>query len=451
MVNVRFLYYLRYSVWDYFLCLVAASGLCQTCLIAFQSTSSLQAWPLISVGACAVALLVLFAIAYRTETAIVGGIAFAIAVCGSSIAAWYVSGAQSLFSDGANNGAYAVLMLVWPSVLVFLLSRKRTGAVVLLVVGFILCAAMEYLYWQGKVLVVVAFGVGSAALIAYRNYQMGLKGSQSERLMFGQAAASGVAVVLASLLLACGFFAVVIGPLDPPHVTVKLITQHVRIDEEHLRGVGDSLSAQNSELFSLNTNDEQQKSNGSDAQTSTQESEENAQTATDQTVANAGSALNINNQSEQDAGQAVSTQVPDYAFAIVTVLLLALIAAVISIRKALRTRWLRKVKALSPQQQVRALFLFFVVSFKKMKLPVPGAQTLHEYVEGASQLIVDFEGRASDPEFACLADAYTSVVYGGAEPSQEDLERFYSYYGYFHKRACHYVGRIKYLLLFFRI
>ena len=451
MVNVGFLYYARHSVWDFVLCTIAACGLCQVCLIAFQSTSALQGQPWVTIPVVALITLLLFVIAYRTRTAAVGGVLFAVAACVATLAAWYATGAQSLFADGPNNGAYMVLMLLWPPVLVFLLSRKRVGSIALLVIGFILCALMEYLYWQGQVLAVIVFGVAAAALIAYRNYQMGLAGSATEQLSFGSAAAAGVVVSLVALLLSCGVFALVIGPLDPPQVTLKLITQHVRVQEEHLRGAGDTMSAQNKDLFSMNVSDEQQKANGDNGQMNQQQNQDDSLNVDNQTVADAGGALNIDNKDDEDSGQAISIQVPDYVVFIAIVLVVLIVLAVIALKKLLRARWLAKVRELPAAAQVQGLFLYFMRSLVKMKVPPLTLQTLNEYAVAIEPQTTYFEQTAEACAFTRLAQDYGAVVYGGVQPSDEQLAAFHDYYAAFHRRARAYVGRIKYLLLFFRI
>ena len=60
--------YLRQSLWDFILCVCAASSLCYVCLIAFQATSPLQGNIPLIVGVCAAILLVFFAIAQRPMT-----------------------------------------------------------------------------------------------------------------------------------------------------------------------------------------------------------------------------------------------------------------------------------------------------------------------------------------------------------------------------------------------
>ena len=443
--------YLKHSVWDFLLCACASSALCYVCLIAFQATSPLQAQPWTVVVACVALTLVLFMVAYRFVTAVAGSIALVVVFCVAVVAGWQMSGAESLFADGAGNYAYAVVLLTICPVVVFLLSRKKATCVALLAGGLIMCAIMEYLYWQGQIVAIVLFGVCAAALFAYRNYQQGLAGSLTEKISFGSATIAALVIAALGAGLACGVFALVIAPLDPPNLIIKLVTTHVRVDEEHLKGSGDSLSVQNPDLFSLNTNGEQQVSMDENGVLQQQENMDDTQQNNDlQTIAIAGSAFNIDN-TENEESQAISLTVPDWLPLVLAVCLVLLIALVIALRKFLRARWLGRVKGMAAADQVKTMFLYFLASFGKMKVPAPVNQTLREHAASIEAMTVNFEQVTASPDYTALAGVYASVVYGSHEPSDEELSSLYDYYARFHKRAVKYVGRLKYVPLFFRI
>lgn len=444
--------YLRQSLWDFILCVCAASSLCYVCLIAFQATSPLQGNIPLIVGVCAAILLVFFAIAQRPMTAAIGSAVLVVAFCAAVVGAWRASGAESLFSDGQGNYVYAVVLFALCSVLTFVLSRWKVPAVVLLAGGLVLCAAMEYLYWQGKVLAVALFGVSAAALIAYRSYQSGLRGSQTEDVSFSATAITALLIAALGAGLSCGVFALAVAPLNPPNVTIKLITKHVRVQEEHLRGVGDTLSVENKELFSTNTNTEQQNADGEQGQLKQQENMDDTQkTDSDQSTPNAGSALGLDSSADNDAGTATSMHVPDWLPFVAGLLALLLVAAVIGIRKVLRRRWLTHLRRKSPAAQVEGLYLYFLRGFGRMGVPLPACQTIGEHARDIEAQSMNFEQVQSDPVFTQLAQEYAAVVYGSHEPGDETLGLFYDYYAAFHKRAVRFAGRLKYLYLFFRM
>lgn len=443
--------YLRQSLWDYILCICAASSLCSSCLIAFQATSPLQGNVPLVIAVNAAILALLFIIAYRPLSAGIGAAALVVVFCVAIVAAWRISGVEILFGDGQGNGVFAVIIFTLSSVLTFVLSRKKTLTIVLLVGGAILSAAMEYLYWQGHVLSIAIFIISAGALIAYRNYQDGLRGSQTEAVSFSTTAIATVLVTALGTGLSFGLFAVVISPLSPPNVVVKLITEHKRVQEEHLRGVGDTLNVENKNLFSLNTSTEQQDATGNEGQLQQKNNMDDVKQAnSDQTSANAGSAFALDKPSDENA-TAVSMHVPEWAPFAIGALIIALIAAAILIRKALRHRWLASLKTKRPSEQAEEYFLYFLRSLGRMDVPMPHHQTIREYAKSIEPQAQDFEQTDGSPAFTALATTYGEVVYGAKEPEESELRAFDDYYAAFHKRSVRFVGRAKYLIVFFRI
>lgn len=447
---MNFSAYLKNGVWDYLLCAVASSALCYSLLIGFLATIPHQEAPWAVAGCCALLSAALFVVAFNFRTAVVGAPVFAAIVVGCAIASWAPSEAAGLFDDVVGNGALFVFMAALSAVAVFTLSRKRSLTLVLLVGGLILMAAFEYLYWDGQVVGMALFGISAACLFAYRNYQQKLIGSDSDEISFGSTVAAAGAIGLAALLLAAGVFALLIAPQEPPGLTVKLLTKHVRLDEEHVVGTGDETSIINDRLFSWNvsgttpdssTNEEQDPDSGDD-----EENDDGGQLEQD----TAGSAFNIDGMG-LGLGSAVRIRPPAWIPFALPLIILLVIAGLIAVRKAIRRRRRNGIRALPAGERVERFYLMFMDAFAKMKMAVPQCQTLQEYVTGAAGEIRRFEQVTGDFAFAGLTDTYSRVVYGGEQPSNRDLACFDEYYRTFHRRARKFVGPMRYIRLFFRI
>ena len=440
--------YLRNSLWDILLCVAASSSLCYACLIAFLATHPFQSMPWLIIGSCAVIELVLFVIAYNFRSAVIGSGLFVVAVGAISIAAWSTSSAPGLFDDVVGNNALLVFMIVLCAVAVFALSRRKIPCLVLLVLGLILCAAIEYLYWDGQVIATALFALATACLYAYRNYQQKLMGSDSEEISFGATTLAAGLTGLLSILLAVGVFMLFIAPLQPPSLTVKLLTKHVRLDEEHVVGTGDEVSVINEMLFSWNVKDETPLQDTSDGKEPDSDDRDNQGGETDQDTA--GSSLNIDG-TGVDLASAVRIRVPDWLPIAMPFIVVLLIALVIAVRKLLRRRRCNRIRALPGDERVKQFYLMFIRAFGKMKMATPHSQTLREYATNAAGEIARFEGTVEEPAFASLTESYCRIVYGDGYPDDEEVAAFDEYYKTFYRNARKFVGVVKYLPLFFRI
>lgn len=446
--------YLKYSLWDLLLCACASSALTFVLCTGFDSTRPLQEPPLLFVMVLACTLLSLFitCIAYCLPSAVIGGVALALGTALTMMGLWTASGAASLLDDTPGNYTSFALMAVLCAVLVHVLSRRRATTLVLLAGGTLLCAVIEYLYFLGHLLPTLLFMVAGAALYAYRNYQGNLLGSETERISFGSATAAGLVIAVVAVGVGAGLFTLCIAPLNPPNVIVKLLTEHVRVDEENVRGIGDSVSVQNDQLYSNNVLGQIPGKAGEQGDTEqTPNMDDTRQTEDAETTPNAGSALGLAQEGEPDAGQPVSAEAPDWLPLACVLALVGAVVLLVAMRKLLRWRAWGKLGLLSPRQQVGARYLFFMRRFKRLKLPQPGTQTLSEYLLSANGSLRRFEQTTETPAFNRLTSAYCAVVYGNAEPSESTMRTFEEYHRSFYRNARKLAGPLKYLWLFFRL
>ena len=447
---MSFTSYVKNSIWDFVLCAIASSALCYVCLVAFLSTVPFQSTPWVAIGSCTLVTAILFIIAYNFKTAIIGSVAFVIAVCICCGICSSFSPAESLFEDVVGNNVYLVIEVVLSSLAVFLLSRKKALTIVLLVGGLILCAVIEYLYWCAQIVPSGIFCIATVCLYAYRNYQQSLIGSDSETISFGSPTLAAGVIGLLSVGLSIGVFFLLIAPLNPPSATVKLLTKHVRLEEEHVVGTGDEMSVINEQLFSWNVSGSVSgtgTSEGEDAEEGDNQESENGGEDPQKT---GGSSFNIDN-SELEMGSATRIVAPNWLPVVIRIVLLLLVVLVIAVRKMMRKRRCERIRALPNRERVEQFYRMFVSAFGKMKIGVPQCQTLREYVGGAVGEIGRFEGVVDKPVFEDLTQTYSDVMYGAKEPSDGELKSYDDYYRTFYRNARRFVGPVKYIRLFFRI
>ena len=442
--------YLRASLWDFVLCSIASSSLCYVCLIAFISTLPYSDAPWIVIAACTIVTAGLFVTSYSLRTAIIGSIVLVFAFAIALAMSWSSSGALGLFDDIVGNGAYLVVLVSMCSVAVFGLSRKRGLSIVLLVGGVVLCCAIEYLYWDNRIVGSTLYLLSVICLSAYRYYQSRLIGSDSEEVSFGSVTLAAFAMGAVSVALAIGVFSVFIVPLGHPSLTMKLLTKHVRLDEEHVVGTGDEVSVINELLFSWNvsgTSPATKENEGRDSDAGDTDESENGGEKEQET---AGSSFNIDG-TGVDLGSAVRIRVPDWLAYAVPFALLFLVGLTICARKLVRRYRVNRIRALPGPECVEAFFLMFVKAFGKMGMAVPAGRTLREFADGSTGEIGRFEGVMGRTAFADLTETYSRVVYGEENPDDGEIAAFNTYYKSFYRNARKYVGTLRYVVLFFRI
>ena len=442
--------YIKNALFDWALCIIASSAWAYTACSGFYATQPYQTgWGLaIIIGACVAVVTALFLVSLNRMARIVGGIAIAAVILGLFAVAAATSPVENPMDDTVGNNLYLAFCVLLPPAATFLLSRTKPTCIVLIVVGTLFCTVIEYLYWYGHVISFVLLLASSVALYIYHTYQKSLLNSESDYLAFGSVTLAGIALAVIAIGAGVGIYALAIGPMEPPNLVVKLITEHYRAEEKEVRGVGSSADSKNDEL-TTETNDEV-----------AQSSEKSESEIDDPNDSDAGNTplglLGLNNQNNPlaalGAGLASLTMnFPDWWPIIAALLLVALIAAAIGLKKLLRRRRFNKMLAQDDYAVARDLYLFFLARFERFKIPTPGSLTLQEYANNFADTFRKFEQRLDGPAFVDLTNVYARQIYGGQPVTKEELGQFTDYYRKFYKWASGYVGKLKYCRMFFRI
>ena len=496
--------FLKNSIWDLALCIVASTALCFTVCSAFYATQPYQDAPGVALmaGGCAALTLALLMASRSLRAMLVGALAIFAAIVGVLVACFQTSTAASALEDVAGNNVYLALCVVASSALVFVLSRWRAGAVALIVVGVFACATVEYLYFYGHVAAFAVFLVSAVALYAYRTYQVSLLNSESEHLAFGSVTFSGIALAAVAVACAAGLFALAIAPLDPPNLVVKLFTEEYRADEVEVRGVGDITSILNNQLLSNLLNNRDIESGNAEGDEENRQNNEEVNPEDESREAEGGSmGMDGSGDSEDDDGASLGLHFADWLPFVIAGLVILLVVLAIVAKKLLRRRRFRTMRSQENAVAAAALYRFFLGRFGKAKVPQPNAMTLAEYTaafagtferfeQGGRRSAKDVEaaerdsddggqgfggaakqdaedagkgaagsGRGSgeagrDPggtEFAALTRVYAKSVYGKEPVSEDDIALFDDYYHLFYRRLRKYMGNIRYCLRYFSL
>ena len=435
---MSFRQFLRYGIWDILLCALAGGSLAFIVTSGFYASVFLRSQVYVIAIAALVVSTVLYCISFNARTAAFGSLGVLVAFIVVMVVCVQASTSSSLFADEEGNYALACVLVFAPLLLTFLLTRKRMLCAVLLVVGVFAAAIIEYLYAYGDVIPLVLFGLSAIVMSIYRTYLYSLMDSESDAMAFNSVALGGLVLGVLSVALGLGVFALVIAPLNPPAAEIKLITEHYRIEYEHVRGIGESADVQNDDLYSNELSDEEQMANrdvgdieSKQDQNADGEGEDDADT-----TGTSGNAQGI-----------LLEQVAWWALIVLLVVLL-IVLLVVLVKRLLRRRWYAGVVAKPNDEQVREFYLFFLERFRRLKIVRPQGQTLAEFTRNYDDKFAYFERTAPAGTFGDLTQVYTGVVYGDAPASDEAATRFRDYYAAFYKNARGYVGRLRYLVKF---
>ena len=432
--------FVKSVAWDFLLCVLASSAMAYTLCSGFYSTQPFQdpVGILATGGICAVIVAALSLSGYTNRARVIGSIGVGIAVCIALIVSFALSHTELPLEDVQGNYLYYALISCGSPIAVYVLSRSKAGCVTLLVLGMALCVVIEYLYWYGHVISCFIFAGASSGLIVFRSYYRNVLNSESERFAFNSVALSGIALSALALVCAVGVFEVAIAPIHPGHVEMKLITEHYRVDQLEVRGVGSAEAVEDDSLLSNNTNDDVSMTDDDSGQFDGQaDSRDDSGDATASDV------------SENGFGASLSLRFPDYTIWVIVGILIALIVATIMAKLIVRRIRFANMASRPPDEAARSMFLFFVKRFSKLGIDVPGERTLDEYARHHADSFAQFERVQGEADFAQLIALYVESVYGSQPIDEVGLDLFKSYYSQFYRRARAYVGVVRYGWLFF--
>lgn len=452
--------FLRAAVPDFILTLVVAVALTFTVSYAFESAASLRGNVLLEAGICALLLAVLFAGSWSKRALIPAAVGFV--VCAAvTVAAIGTGGTEPLFTDAGLNdadGNYALFAFIAVAVtlLTYLLSRRSAGVAVLFVLGMLACGAVQFLYrdWVSTQPGTQAFAVclcGILMMFIYQTYRSALRGAQhAKTTSFAAAAATAAGIVAVCVAVAFGIYFALIAPLNLSTAQVKLFQDTYQRPVIEYTGVYSEQAVDNPDITTNHVNDNALETNqdaagGTLADESSTENSNNPITG----IAQQLQAFSADNWAEQF--QTIGYEVIATTVLWVVLVIVLLIAVAVALRLRHRKRWMERIEQQPAAEQVDAVYNRLAKAFSRIGISRPPTLTPLEYALTSRYEYAPFDRNTGGLSFLQATLIYQRVVYGSGNVGEAEAAALRRYYQAFPANARAFVGKLRWMLLFWRV
>lgn len=436
--------YLKKRMGELLLCLGSAWGLASHLCAGFALSDRWENDPPVLLVLHFAVLLVLYFIAYRRRTTVVGivcGVAAALA------AVLYIRTVQPFQNEEDRSLYIVILVVLCTDLAVFLLARSRCGTVILFLAGNILMAGSAFLQFPVKPACMVLFLLCSLLLFLHRFYIWSLLHAQAGKPEAGRQLAQNAVLCLLAAALALGTFACVIRPLEPPTQELKLITRLRSMRLTEVLGVYTTRTIYDEELESTQEPETEEESSAPGDENDELPPEQELQQP--ENDGQNTETIRPLNQRLQAIRMPAWGQIPLWKRILAICLVLIVLVLPFAIRLAWRQRWLRLTRMLPPEEGAARFYLYFLQCLRYTGLPHAGHTTLTEYAADTAAAFEPFAvGKAT---FSRLTEIYTAVLYGHMPVSKEEYRLFEDFYGVFRRNLRREIGLPRYLLHWFRI
>jgi hypothetical protein len=230
--------------------------------------------------------------------------------------------------------------------------------------------------------------------------------------------------------------------LNPPTLDVELLTRYMRYDVLELVGIAQQYPVPDDWDTDGSQGDTIQAGETNDTQDDTPEEADSQEN---------GPAVPEENQPDpSDTKDLASVSYDqDLAGLLAVALVLAFLAllSVPFVRRWLRRRRLARLRQGTPEEQVVALYRFYLEKFARLGCPRLPAQTEREYARRYSEQLSGYtQGGMSLERMTAL---YLDARYGGLPPADEECQALAELYPVFLKNCRMLMGRGRYLFKYF--
>lgn len=437
--------YWKYYVWEYLMCIAAASMLLLNAAQGFYIPDALADNVPLAIALCAVLLLLFFLGGYNRTTMVL----IPCVTGGLVVAAFLLlrgQGVDIVDQPGSGTAYYIYwFALVVICILVYLGTRFRLGVVLLFLAGCTVQGVLQFLdylvlSWAG-----IVFAGSCILLFLLRQYRCQAMNSSTAQPDFFGFFRAGLAMVLAAAVICVGVFFAVIRPLAPPTMELKFLEQYLAFNILEHTGISSSYTIPDMDR----TTDQQD-----DTLSGTEETIE-GDTPTDEesdSDAAAGNDFEDLNQPEALTGTTPLSAV-SYTVTPVSRIFLLLLAAVLLVvlppvlRVRLRKRRMRQMETMAPAAQIQALYHFYLKKFQRLGLKKRPGETPFEFAARSSQPLERFLSGSCGLE--TLTNAYVRSRYGMDTPSDALCAQCREIYDIFLKNCKQQLGFIRYIRKFY--
>lgn len=456
--------FLRANAGDFALVLVAAVGLVLTVSFGFESAPLLRGNVFIVTLAIVPLLLILYAGSWSKRAA-------ALAAVGAALYCSFIVGvcvaAQpyqvDLFTDGVINDdpqSYVIfgIVLVVVPVLVYLLSRRRIGMVVLVVGAIVACGVIHLLYrdWaevNGGTTVTVAVLVACGALLIFQRYRANAyQVTHLESTAFGSAFVYAVGLSAACFGVGALVFFAVIAPLGLQTVELRPFQDYYYRPVVEYTGVYDSSSVEDPDNVTSALDDQVSYTN--------QEAEGGAESYAPDSADALGSNP-VASALEQMAAFDITSWLQEFmaisyerfraGALLVAIALVALLAIAAFLQRYVRRRRVAKLESQPLDRRIWTLYGFFCKRLARLGYGKPDAMTPMEYAFASAKSLPQFSQDTGGVDFVDVTLAYQRACLDEGRVTEEDWETCKRFYRPFFRNARLQVGGLRWLKYFWRM
>ena len=434
--------------------LVCFAAVCMTIVVAqgFYVSAELQFNVAVIIVLTVLLQLPLFACTFKRTFTVPGIAIFAVIGVVAIIVGFATSTGANALEDAEENNAIFFICAVIVNGLVFGLSRTRISFLFLLALGLLTIGFIQFAYHQGLIVESLGFFFGVVLLFVYQEYCESVSKSEaSGRASFGTALLTSVAAMAIPAAIAALVFGLVIAPLAPDHVILKLFTDYRTLETVEVNNPYHLEEVEDPDLKSQTLSDEVIYGNIPIDTESNGITLGDASAFIDSSIESMGSAASYDLEEDEGNVEDVTYELPVFFWVFGILAVILAIVLVIMLRKLLRERWANKVKTLSATEQVEKLYTRMLKGLDKLGLGRGETETTQEFAENSSSRMLAFSMNTQGADWTGVSNAYEQAHYGLIPPSNEDLSTCWNFYNGFCKNAATLTGRLKYCFKYFWI
>lgn len=435
--------YLKQRAADGLLCLCLSAAMTPVICSGFVLTDPWSGNVAVIFALCALVQMVLLLIARSRLSAGIGIAVGAVLAIGAAV---YCRTSDPFAEEGSNSGFIFLLVLVVTCVLVFLLGRTRVGIAALFLLGSIVQAGSHFLQFPTPLWSLLLFLAALPILFFYRTYLISAARADLGTVRSWKYLRQVLLVCLAAILVAGGLYAGVVRPLNPPTQELKLITMLKSMDQLKVLGVSTVDIVLDPEDRSEQPPEEEDQA-GDEGEDESDDLGEESPPLSELPEEQDQQRQNTDSDRQQLwSGIRYDETVLSYLWLLL--LIPVLIVGAFVLRYLLRRRWREKVRALPREEAVVNYYQFFLKRLARAGLKRAKQHTLREYADNTKVQLEPFgAGRGA---FGDLTATYEKVLYGRCPVSEEEYQRFETFYDSFYRCLRKEAGAVKYWLTAWR-
>ena len=326
----------------------------------------------------------------------------------------------------------------------FFLSRTRIGAAALIAVGSMIICGNAFLQYGNHPKLLCLYVPAAVLLTTERNYRIRIRSSSTREPSVSRHTAAGFICCVLSISIT-GLLMALIIPAQLPTHELKLIKELVRMPVLEKIGTASTIPLDDKNQFTEEMNEEKNptsKKGKNQTEVDTPEENQDSDYSTekkDQESPGGG---------EEKGLRAIRYEQLRNLRILLPLLIAAGVASAIFLKKRQRKNRIERFDRMDPQESAAAYYQYFLHILSLIHLNTSETETVREYNRKTKRRTdVLF---TENNEFARISQDFEKIYYGGEDFTEDIRERFRNACRILPAQCCHTVGKIRYMLLFFR-